>query len=100
VYGPVVEQTISSGSLRRQAGACLARVSRGDTFVVLRHGHPVALLRPPRSEQTCQSRAATFLWRNLGDVMAAARQGPVLITWYGDGMAVLEPMPAGWECEP
>jgi len=95
-----VEQTISSGSLRRQAGACLARVSRGDTLVVLRHGHPVAVLRPPRSLETRRSRAATFLWRNFGDVMAAARRDPVLITWYGDGMAVLEPVPAGWEREP
>lgn len=96
----VVEQTISSASLRRQAGACLARVSRGDTLVVLRHGHPVAVLRPPRSRETRRSRAATFLWRNFGDVMAAARRDPVLITWYGDGMAVLEPVPAGWEREP
>lgn len=99
MYGRVVKQTISSGSLRRQAGACLARVSRGDTFVVLRHGHAVAMLRPPRSRETCHSRAATHLWRNLGDLMAAARRGPVLTTWYGDAMAVLEPVPAGSEVE-
>ena len=95
MYGQIVEQTISSASLCRQAGACLLRVSRGDTLVVLRHGHPVAVLRPLGSRETRRSRAAAFLWRNFGDVMAAARQGPVLITWYGDGMAVLEPMPAG-----
>jgi antitoxin (DNA-binding transcriptional repressor) of toxin-antitoxin stability system len=95
----VVEQTISSGFLRRQAGACLARVSRGETFVVQRHGHPVAVLRPPRSREMRRSRAATLLWRSFGDVMAAARRDPVLITWYGGAMAVLEPLPEGHEVE-
>lgn len=94
-----MDQKISSASLRRQAGACLARVSQDDTYVVLRHGHPVAVLRPPRSRESCRIRAATVLWRNLGDVMAAVRSGPVLITWYGDAMAVLEPVPAGLEVE-
>lgn len=92
MYGRVVEQPISSGSLRRQAGACLARVSQGDTFVVLRHGHPVAVLRPPRSRETAPRRAATLLWRNLRDLLAAARREPVVITYYGDAMAVLEPL--------
>ena len=92
-----MEQTISTGSLRRQAGACLARVSRGDTFVVLRHGHPVAILRPPRAREVCTSGTATLLWRNLRDLMAAARREPVLITWYGDEVAVLEPLRPGSE---
>ncbi len=95
-----MEQTISSGSLRRQAGACLARVSQGDTFVVLRHGHRVAVLRPPRSEETARRRAATLLWRNLRDLMAAARREPVLITYYGDAMAVLELLPEDRGIEP
>jgi antitoxin (DNA-binding transcriptional repressor) of toxin-antitoxin stability system len=88
-----MEQTISTGTLRRQAGACLARVSRGDTFVVLRHGHPVAILRPPRAREACISGQATLVWRNLRDLMATARREPVLITWYGDVMAVLESLP-------
>lgn len=88
-----MEETISTGSLRRQAGACLARVSRGDTLVVLRHGHPVAILRPPRAREACISGQATLLWRNLRDLMAAARREPVLITWYGDVMAVLAALP-------
>ena len=101
VYRPCMEQTISTGSLRRQAGACLARVSLGGTFVVLRHGRPVAVLRPPRDREVCTSGTATLLWRNLPDLLAAARREPVLITWYGDGMAVLEPLPAAseWEAE-
>jgi hypothetical protein len=57
------------------------------------------MLRPPRSKETARRRAATFLWRNLGDLMAAARRGPVLITYYGDGMAILEPVPARLEVE-
>ena len=92
-----MDQTISTGSLRRRPGACLAQVSRGDTFVVLRHGHPVAVLRPPRASEVCASGTATLLWRNLRDLMAAARTEPVLITWYGDEVAVLEPLRPGWE---
>lgn len=87
-----MESTISSGALRRRAGTCLARVSQGDSFVVLRHGAPVAVLRPPRPQDIGRVRGATLLWRNLRDLMAAARRVPVLITWYGDAMAVLEPI--------
>jgi antitoxin (DNA-binding transcriptional repressor) of toxin-antitoxin stability system len=96
-----MEETISMDSLRRQAGACLARVSRGDSFVVLRHGHPVAILRPPQAMEVSKRGAANLLRRNLRDLMAAARREPVLITWYGDEMAVLEHLPAGsnWDAE-
>ena len=34
-----------------------------------------------------------MMWRNLRDLIAAARREPVLITWYGDVMAVLESLP-------
>mgnify|MGYP000194452526 CR=1 FL=1 len=94
-----VESTISSAFLRRQAGACLARVSRGDSFVVLRHGAPAAVLRSPGPQGVGRVRGATLLWRNLRDLMAAARREPVLITWYGDALAVLEPIPDDGEVE-
>ncbi len=43
---------------------------------------------------------ATLLWRNLCDLVPTRRK-PVLITWRGDGMAVLEPLPpaSDWEAE-
>jgi antitoxin (DNA-binding transcriptional repressor) of toxin-antitoxin stability system len=88
-----MEEAISMDSLRRQAGACLERVSRGDSFVVLRHGHPVAILRPPQAMEVSKRSAANLLRRNLRDLVAAARREPVLITWYGDVMAVLESVP-------
>ncbi len=69
-----MEQTISTGSMRRQPG-----------------------LRPPRDREAFRSGTATMLWRNLRDLIAAARREPVLITWYGDGMAVLEPLRSGSE---
>lgn len=102
MYGRRMEQTITMDSLRRQAGVCLARVSRGDSFVVLRHGHPVAILRPPQAREVCRSRAANTLRRNLRDLIAAARREPVLITWYGDEIAVLDRLPPGptWEVGP
>jgi hypothetical protein len=91
-----MEQTISTVSIRRQPDACLARASRGDTFLVLRHGQSVAILRPPRDREAFRSGTATLLWRNLRDLMAARRE-PVLNTWCGDGMAVLESLPPGSE---
>jgi antitoxin (DNA-binding transcriptional repressor) of toxin-antitoxin stability system len=99
-YGRGMEQTISTVSIRRQPDACLARVSRGDKFLVLRRGHPTAVLRPSRDREAFRSGTATLPWRNLCDLMAARRE-PVLITWCGDGMAVLEPLPPGsdWEDE-
>ena len=94
-----MELTISTGTLRRQAGECLARVSDGDTFVVLRHGRPVAILRPARPKDFWRRGrgSATLMWRNLRDLMAAARREPILITWYGEGTAVLEPLPSDSE---
>jgi antitoxin (DNA-binding transcriptional repressor) of toxin-antitoxin stability system len=92
-----MEQTIPTGALRRQPGICLARASKGETFVVLRHGRPVAILRPPKDDEICKRRSASLLWRNIRDLMTLARHEAVFITWYGEGSAVLEPLPAGWE---
>ena len=91
-----MDQTIASGSLRRQPGECLTRASRGETFVILRHGHPVAILRPPAGDEAFARRSATMLWRNLRDLIAEARREAVVITWYGEGAAVLEPLPPDW----
>jgi antitoxin (DNA-binding transcriptional repressor) of toxin-antitoxin stability system len=92
-----MEQVIPSGALRRQPGVCLARAASGETFVVLRHGHPIAVLRPPREAEITERRSATMLWRNLRELLAEGRRKTLLITWYGVGTAVLEPLPAGWE---
>jgi antitoxin (DNA-binding transcriptional repressor) of toxin-antitoxin stability system len=88
-----MEQVIPSGALRRQPGICLARAASGETFVVLRHGRPVALLRPPRDEDVTERRSATLLWRNMRDLLAEGQRKALLITWYGVGTAVLEPLP-------
>lgn len=93
-----MEQLIPSGALRRQPGICLARAAQGETFVVLRHGRPIALLRPPREEEvTERRRSATLLWRNMRDLLAEGRRKPLLITWYGVETAVLEPLPNQWQ---
>ena len=95
-----MEQTISTMSIRRQPDACLARVSRGYKVLVLRHGHPTAVLRPSRDREAFRSGMATLLWRNMCDLVPTHRE-PVRITWCGDGMAVLEPLPpaSDWEAE-
>ena len=47
-------------------------------------------MRPPKDNEICKRRSASLLWRNIRDLMALARQEAVLITWYGEGSAVLE----------
>jgi antitoxin (DNA-binding transcriptional repressor) of toxin-antitoxin stability system len=76
---------------------CLARAAQGETFVVLRHGRPVALLRPPGDQEVTERRSATLLWRNMRDLLAEGSRKPLLITWYGVETAVLEPLPSQWQ---
>ena len=51
----------------------------------------------PKDDEVCERRSATLLWRNIRDLLAEGRRKAVLITWYGEGSAVLEPLPADWQ---
>ncbi len=91
-----MEQLISSAKFRHQAGECITRAARGETFVILLYGRPVAVLRPRAEGEAYESLTTTAVWRDLRRVLARARREPVLITWYSDALAVLAPVPAGW----
>ena len=91
-----MEQPIAIASLRRRPSECIARAAAGETFVVLNRGRPVAILRPQSGYETYEPLAATMLWRDLREALAQARQSAVLITWHGNAMAVLGPVPPGW----
>ena len=47
---------ISATDLQRKSGEVLRRVYRGETFVVLRDGYPVAEIRPLTSTDLPQTR--------------------------------------------
>ena len=40
-----------------------------------------------------------MLWRHIHEALAQARQGAVMVTWHGNAMAVLGPLPADWQWE-
>lgn len=91
-----MEELITSADLRHRAGECVARAAKGETFVVLRYGRAVAILRPRAAGEAFEELRATELWRDFRRVLARARREGVLITWYSDAVAVLGPVPAGW----
>lgn len=93
---PAMEQVINSANLRRHPGECIARASKGETFVVLRYGRAIAMLRPRSTGEAYEPLRATDLWRDFPRVLARARREAVLITWYSEAVAVLGPVPRGW----
>lgn len=63
-----MSETISQRELRNDSGQVLRAVEEGETFIVTRHGHPAAELRPLRRR--------TFVPRS--EVTAAAARAPVI----------------------
>ena len=94
-----MEQPIAITSLRQRPSECIARAAAGETFVVLNRGRPVAILGPQTGRRRYESLAATSLWRDLRETLAQARRAAVLITWHGNAMAVLGPLPPDWHWE-
>ena len=89
-------EEVKSADLRHRVGECVTRAARGETFVVIRYSEPIAVLRPRRQDDAFESLRVTEFWREFPKVLAKARQGGVLITWYSDAAAVLAPLPDGW----
>lgn len=89
-------EEVRSADLRHRVGECVSRAARGETFVVIRYSVPIALLRPRRADDAYESFRVTEFWRDFPKVLAKAREGGVLITWYSDAVAVLAPIPEGW----
>ncbi len=89
-------EEVKSADLRHRIGECVSRAARGETFLVIRYSQPIAVLRPRRPDDTFDSLRVTEFWRDFPRVLAKAREGGVLITWYSDVAAVLAPVPDGW----
>ena len=48
-------KTVTSTEFRQQATACLNAVEQGETFRILRHGKPVADLKPRKTSNSVPS---------------------------------------------
>ena len=89
-------EEVKSADLRHRIGECVARAARGESFVVIRYSQPIAVLRPRQPGDLFETLRVTEFWREFPRVLAKARQGGVLITWYSDAVAVLAPVPTDW----
>ena len=88
-----MQNVIGVRSLRRRVSESLLRVARGETVVVVRHGRPIAILRPAVAGDTGRRISVTTFRDNLRRALAVSRRRAVVLTWYGDVAAVIVPAP-------
>ena len=88
-----MEHLIDSDAFRQRPSDCVARAAAGERFIVCCYGRPVALLGPRAGDDPSLRLSATALWRTSRRALALARCQPVLITWRGQALAVLRPVP-------
>ena len=62
---PHMQNVIGIRSLRRRVSESLVRVGRGETIVVVRHGRPIAIIRPLVADETAHRISVTTFRRNL-----------------------------------
>jgi prevent-host-death family protein len=96
---PGMQNVIGVRTLRRRVSESLVRVSRGETIVVVRHGHPIAIIRPLANDESGRRVSVTTFRRNLRRALVVTRRRPIVLTWYGDSAAVVAPIPPGLELE-
>jgi antitoxin (DNA-binding transcriptional repressor) of toxin-antitoxin stability system len=94
-----MHNVIGIRTLRRGVNESLVRVSRGETIVVARHGHPIAIIRPLAGDETGRRVSVTTFRRNLRRTLAVARRRSIVLTWYGDVAAVVAPVPPNLKLE-
>lgn len=94
-----MQNVIGIRTLRRGVNEALLRVARGQTIVLVRHGRPVAILRPLADGETHRRISVTTFRRNLRRAVVVSHRRPLMLTWYGDGAAVLAPVPPDLELE-
>ena len=79
--------------LRRRLSDYVERAAAGETILVLRHGHPIAVLRPPDGDERLARLPVNTLRTNIREALQIARRRPVLLTWRGSAAAVVAPAP-------
>lgn len=96
---PGMQNAIGIRDLRRQVNRSLVRVARGETIVVVRNGRPIAIIRPLRDCETGRRVSVTTFRRNLRRALVVTQRRPIVLTWYGDGAAVVAPVPPDFELD-
>ncbi len=96
---PGMQNAIGIRSLRRRVSESMVRVGRGETIVIVRHGRPIAIIRPLQADETAHRISVTTFRRNLRRTLAVTRRRAIVLTWYGDGAAVIAPVPPDFELD-
>lgn len=65
------------------------RAARGESIVVLRHGHPWAMLRQPEPGERCRTQSITSFRDDLRHGLLRARRTPIRLTWRDELLAVV-----------
>jgi len=94
---PAMQNVIGIRTLRRRVNESLLRVARGETVIIVRHGRPIAIIRPLTEGDTARRISVTTFRQNLRRTLAITRRRAIVLTWYGDGAAVVAPVPPDLE---
>jgi antitoxin (DNA-binding transcriptional repressor) of toxin-antitoxin stability system len=85
---------VSVRTLRRRIADIAAHAAAGETVVVLRHGHPYALLRPVVPNERCRTQSITSFRDDLRRGVLRARRRPLRLSWRGEALdVVVVPLP-------
>ena len=80
---------ITVRTLRRRIADFAARAAAGESVVILRHGHPWALLRPLLPGEHCRTQSITSLRDDLRRGLLRARRRPLRLTWRDEALDVV-----------
>lgn len=80
---------VSVRTLRRRIADFLACAAKGEPVVVIRHGRPWALLRPPMPGERCRTQSITSFRDDLRRGLLRARRRPLRLTWRDEPLAVV-----------
>jgi antitoxin (DNA-binding transcriptional repressor) of toxin-antitoxin stability system len=76
-------------TLRRRIADFAASAAEGESVVILRHGRPWALLRPPLPGERCRTQSITSFRDDLRRGLLRARRRPLRLTWRDELLAVV-----------
>lgn len=80
-------------ALRRQLSDFVARVEAGATFVLLRHGRPIAILGPATRELGGRPLGVSRFRANMRRSIGRADQEPIRLTYRGRTVGFVGPIP-------
>ena len=75
--------------LRRHIARIAMSSAKGETVVILRHGHPWAMLRQALPDERCRTQSITLLRDDLRSGLLRARRRPLRLTWRDEVLDVV-----------